>query len=376
MNYTKRFDPKSVTRQNLLCELSKLSKLLGRTPSRQDMLKKGNNITKRLYLYDREFGGLSEACEKAGLVANLGGIDLKYSEDDLLSHILDLAKSLGKTPTQNDINKAGKYTSGAYKRHFGTYNKALKKIALMHNTKFGITEKEIIEDIIRISLILGRSPMISEFDKLSSTVSHMTAYNKLKCNLGWNNVLKKCGLKVLNNRNITETELKDEIERLKNKLNRIPGYYDMMQLGVYSPETYADKFGSYVQALKHFGYDYIPDSQWHNQTHTKGKDGVLYKSKFEANIADALFDMKNSNKIALYCYEKPVCPDRKWTCDFYVTANNKEYWIEADGMGKNRFDPYGDDNEKIEFYDKNNYNYIIVPYKKIDLSKYIERILT
>jgi hypothetical protein len=188
-------------------------------------------------------------------------------------------------------------------------------------------------------------------------------------------VLKKCGLKVMNNRNITDQELKDEVERLRLKLSRLPGYYDMVQLGVYSPETYSERFGSYIQALKHFGYDYTSESQWYNQTHTAGKDGRCYKSKFEANIADCLFDLKSAGKILSYEYEKPVCADRKWTCDFYIELDGKSYWLEADGMGKNRFDPYDGDNEKIEYYAANGYRHLIIPYKKIDLARYLSNLI-
>ena len=374
MSCNKRFDPDSVTEQKLLDELLILSNTLGRTPSRRDMLN-GTSITKRLYLYDRKFGGLSEACLKVGLVINKGGFDLQYTDKELLDHILDLKKSLNRTPTQEDINNAGKYAIGAYKRHFGTYNKALKQLNIRHNMRHDVTEQEIIDDIIRVSNILGASPTGKLFDEMSQTVCWKSATIKTNNNFNWNALLKQCGLKVLNNRNITEPELKYEIEKLKTQLNRLPGYYDMLQLGAYSPETYAERFGSYLLALKHFGYDYVPDSQWQNQTYTSGKDGTLYKSKFEANIADALFDMKGANKILSYEYEKQVCSDRKWTCDFYIKTNDKEWWLEADGMGKNRFDPYEDGNEKIDFYTTNNYMFLIIPYRKLDLQKYIERLL-
>jgi hypothetical protein len=368
---TKRFDPGTISDDELLNELRILAATLGKTPSRSDMTKRGNSTTKRLYLYDRRFGGLSEACEVAGLSANLGGKDLEYSDDELLQHIVDLKSLLGRTPTQEDITTAGKYAIGAFKRHFGTYNNALKRLGLRHNMKFGFSPQEIINDILRVAVEIGRSPTAYEFWHRSNTVSYITASEKLGLNRNWNKTLKKCGLKVLNNRNITDDELKEEVERLNIKLGRLPGYYDMVQVGVYSPETYADRFGSYTKALKHFGYDYVPDSQWQNQTYTKGSDGVLYRSKFEANIANALLSLKTSGVITSYEYEKIVCSERKWTCDFFVKTQSKELWIEADGMGKNRFDPYDLDNEKIEFYTANNYKYLIIPYKKIDLEKYI-----
>lgn len=370
----KRFDPNTVSDTTLLDELKSLAQKLGKVPSRSDMTK-GTAMTKRLYLYGRRFGGLTQACEKAGLVAHKGGKYAKYTDEELLEHIKYLKSKLGRTPTQADLNADGKYAAGAYKRHFGTYNNALKKLGIRHNMKHNVSEQDIINDVISAAKHLGRSPTSREFDSLSETVCWQRATTKTGNKLNWNALLKKCGLKVLNNRNIPDQDLKDEIERLRTQINRIPGYYDMLQLGCYSPETYAMKFGSYVKALEHFGYDYTPTSQWHNQTHTRGKDGTLYKSKFEANIADALYGLKANGKIQSYEYEKPVCADRKWTCDFYLVKDKEEIWLEADGLGDNREDPYDINNDKIDYYNNNSYKYIIIPYKKIDLMKYIENII-
>ena len=376
MRYISRFNPDSISNKILLDELAKLSKKLNKTPTRENM-KNGTSITKRLYLYDRNFGGLINACKQIGLKPNVGGAGCKYSEEELLEHILELQRKLNKTPTQKDINNEGKYTIGAYKRHFGSYNNALNRLNIKHNIKFNVSEQEIIEDIIRVANILGRSPKANEFAKLSNTVSHNTACNKLNCKDNWNAILKKCGLVVEYNKNLSAQELSLEIEKLYEKLGRLPGYYDMMQYGQYSPETYARRYGTYTKALLKFGYNYIPKSQWHNQKHTKGKDGNFYKSKFEAGIANNLYQFLKDNKIISYEYEKIVCEDRKWTCDFYILiSNNNAIWLEADGMGKNRKDPYNEYNEKIEFYKNNNYMYAILPYRKTNLKETMYKIIS
>lgn len=368
---TARFNPKTISERELLGELKKLTKTLGRVPSRSDMAN-GTSLTKKLYLYDRRFGGLTVACKRAGLIPNKGGKYAKYSEKELLCYLLELKQILGRTPTQKDIDGGGRYASGAYKRHFGTYNKALDKLNIRHNVKFGISEQEIIDDIITVSKKLMRSPSTKEFTRLSGTVSSAMAIKKLNCGSSWNGVIKKCGLKILNNRNITDFELKEEIERLRGQINRIPGYYDMVQLGCYSPETYAYKFGSYLKALKRLGYNnYIPNNQWHNQTYTRGNDGALYKSKFEANIANCLLDLMVASKISYYEYEKQVFSGRQWTCDFFIIQGGEEIWLEADGMGKNRNNPYGSENEKINFYNNNNYTYIIIKYKRTGLNRHV-----
>lgn len=365
MNYKDRFNPDSVTDQELLDELLALSKKIGHVPSRKDM-KNGTPITKRLYLYGRRFGGLTEACEIAGLVPNKGGDDLKYTDKELLDHIVDLKSKLRRSPKQSDIISANKYGIGAYKRHFGTYNNALKILKIRHNVRYDFTEQDIINDVIKVANTLKRSPTSAEFYNMSNTVSNTAACTKTGCKDKWNDLLRKCNLEIINNRNVTDEELKDEIIRLKEELKRVPGYHDMAQFGKYSPQgTYARKFGTYLGALKHFGFKYIPRSQYKQQTYTLGNDGFLYKSKFEASISDLIFDLKNNDKVVSYAYEANVCKERTWTCDFkIITSDNKIIWIEADGMGKNRKNPYLFDNKKIQYYIDNGFNYCIIPYKR------------
>jgi hypothetical protein len=363
MNYGKRFDPNTITDAELIAELKALSEKLGKTPSRNDM-KNGTDITQRLWLYTRRFGGLQEAQVLAGLIKNIGGTELTYSEEELLTELGNLMERLGHTPTQDEINKNGKYPIGAYKRHFGTYNKALEKLSISPNVKFGVSPEEIKQDIIRIYNLLGRAPTAAEFSKLSTSASSVTAYHKISGNDSWNDILKICGIPIVYNKNLTDQELKDEVVRLEKDLGRLPGYYDMVLYGKYSAETYAFRYGTYVKALQHLGFNYIPQSKWENQTFTLGKDGTLYKSNFEANIANALKELKEAGKIDQYTYEYPVCPEHKWSCDFLVRIGGKVIWLEADGMGKNRPEVYSADSGKIKYYADHGLNYIILEYRR------------
>ena len=88
MNYGKRFDPSSITNEQLIDELKKLAKRLGRTPSRKDMYSGGNEITRRLYLYKKRFGSFSNAELKARLKKNIGGVGLKYNKEDCKAMIV------------------------------------------------------------------------------------------------------------------------------------------------------------------------------------------------------------------------------------------------------------------------------------------------
>src|SRR5690606_10013686 len=99
----KRFDPNSVSDEELLESIRRLSKKLNRTPSQTDM-KHGDSNTKRLYLYRRRFGSIKNAQVKAGMEPNNSGTDIKYSSKQLIDEINTLSKKLNRTPSQTDIS--------------------------------------------------------------------------------------------------------------------------------------------------------------------------------------------------------------------------------------------------------------------------------
>ena len=177
--------------------------------------------------------------------------------------------------------------------------------------------------------------------------------------------------------NPTLEELKEEVIRLEKSLGHLPTYYDICKQSKYSQYHFANKIGgTYVKALHAMDFDYISQSQWKNQKPTKGIDNIYYRSKFEASIAAILFNFKSLNKIISYEYEKKICLDRAWTCDFYIKIENKEIWLELDGIGEKRGDPYNSGkNEKIEYYKINNMNYKILSYSKHKIEEKLKDLL-
>lgn len=83
-------------------------------------------------------------------------------------------------------------------------------------------------------------------------------------------------------------------------------------------------------------------------------NGVQYRSIAEAEVAKIL----HSNFIA-FEYERPVCADRKWTCDFYLP--DYDLWIEYDGMGDARtHNGKTSFCDKLSYYKSNGYNYKVI----------------
>jgi hypothetical protein len=93
-------------------------------------------------LYSIRFGSFSKAQEKAGLEPNKKLSARRYPDELLLSQLIELSKQLGKTPTARDVIKAGKISYNEYFKNFGSFSKAQKAAGLIPN-KQGKQKKQL-----------------------------------------------------------------------------------------------------------------------------------------------------------------------------------------------------------------------------------------
>lgn len=289
----------------------------------------------------------------------------KHTDAELLEEITRVRDLLGRAPKAQDMTEHSKFSLNSYKRAFGGITNALLKIGEKPTFIRNQTKEDVISELQRLCKELGRIPTVNEFSKLSS-MSFVTM-RKIAQYQSWHSLLKEAGISDdemihLKKHNVTNEELKEEILRLKNKIGRYPTYNEMSIEGKYSCNTYEQKFGSWSKAFIALGFDdYEPQSIYKNQIRTIGKDGYTYRSHFEARGANILYELVMNDKIIQYEYERKVCNNRPWTCDFVVTANDgQEYWIEFDGMMESRKEIYDDNHEKIRYYKDNNIKYIII----------------
>lgn len=111
-----------ISREELVTELKRLHSLLGDVPSRSD-LKNYSGISPTAY--ETEFGTYSNAVseilnEKTKQDTN------KIPKSKLINHLEQLADSLGKTPTCDDMDEFGNYCASAYTNNFGSWIEAIK----------------------------------------------------------------------------------------------------------------------------------------------------------------------------------------------------------------------------------------------------------
>ncbi len=125
-----------------------------------------------------------------------------------------------------------------------------------HNFKLSYTDDEAISDLKRVAIILGKETITrEEYDSLGK-ISCATLI-KQKHYGSWNAILKLAGMEPNFNRNFTNEEMFEEIERIWILLGRQPTTTDIKNgISKFSLQSYARRFGGWRGALQAF-VDYI-----------------------------------------------------------------------------------------------------------------------
>jgi hypothetical protein len=109
----------------LKIHLRALAGQLNKLPSTNDINKAGNPSSGN---YINRFGNMKKAYEAAGL--NTDKYTPKYSDEQLKTHLQDLARQLNRLPRPKDINESGKPISMTYRNRFGSMKKAYEAAGL------------------------------------------------------------------------------------------------------------------------------------------------------------------------------------------------------------------------------------------------------
>jgi hypothetical protein len=73
----------------------------------------------------------------------------RYTDADLLTHLVELAQSLGRTPRKSELTYPSAYT---YRKHFGSYGAAVIAAGLDLNIPFPKAYLEKTRNVVRLSL--------------------------------------------------------------------------------------------------------------------------------------------------------------------------------------------------------------------------------
>ncbi|WP_316637600.1 homing endonuclease associated repeat-containing protein [uncultured Ruminococcus sp.] len=185
------------------------------------------------------------------------------SDEELLEDVVRVANIYQKdTLTQEEYRVHGKFGLTTYYRRFGSWEKVLLLAGLVtkgHNFMYTFCDEDVISDVCRVAELLHKDTITrDDYAKLgkyhSSTVSR-------KYGGSWNNVLELCGMRLNVDRDITNKDLFEEIERMWVLLGRQPTSTDVNKgVSKYALNTFVRRFGGWRKALEAF-VEYINNEE-------------------------------------------------------------------------------------------------------------------
>lgn len=189
------------------------------------------------------------------------------SDQEFILDVQETAKRLGKdTLTGDEYSLHGKYHSSTLTRRFGSWKIVLEKCSLEthgHIFKYDFSDEDVVIDLRRVAEIAGtETPTAREYDAHGRYCS--TTLIRRYGN--WNDILELAGMKANLNRNFSDEQMFEEIERIWVALGRQPTTTDIKKgISKYSLNSYARRFGGWRNALQAF-VDYINSDERQEET--------------------------------------------------------------------------------------------------------------
>jgi hypothetical protein len=172
-------------------------------------------------------------------------------EQELLDDLKRVANEIGSDSlSMDEYNSPGKYGIRTIQTRFGTWNNALKKAGLEISLNLNISDQELLEDLKSVANQIGKNKLTQKIYNETGKYGVRTIQKRFGT---WNNTLKKAGLEISLNLNISDNELFENIEEVWINLGRQPIRDDMRKpLSKYSESPYNNRFGSWRKALEAF----------------------------------------------------------------------------------------------------------------------------
>ena len=110
----------------------------------------------------------------------------------MIQQCQELSKDLDRTPTVKEFDKYTNSNCGfSVRKHFTSWNNFLKACGLDVNKKTFVTKEEMIQHVINLSKILGKTPSFREFNEQPDLPCAL--YTK-KLFGSWNALIEAAGL--------------------------------------------------------------------------------------------------------------------------------------------------------------------------------------
>jgi len=235
----------AVSPETIKSELQRLAGEKGRTPTKAEVTDETEFSSGAV---QSNFGSWREGLKMAGLEPFSG----TYSDREIIQELQRVAECIGHSPSSTEMKQFGSISVGTVKAHFGTWNGGLRAAGLDTTLDSKISDEMVIKAIRDLANDLDRTPTANEMDE-HGEYSTKVAQRSFGT---WNNALREAGYEPNLRHKLSESDLLDEIRRVADELGHTPSSIEMNQLGTISVYTITGKLGTWKEAVETAGYEY------------------------------------------------------------------------------------------------------------------------
>ncbi len=154
------------------------------------------------------------------------------------------------------------------------------KFVLKQNNR-DATDEEILNDLKKVAEVLNKKTLTTrEYDQ--SKINRFNSAIFYRRIGSWNKALKKAGLKVRIQVDISDIELLENIEQVWLTLGRQPGRREMIKpISKYSERPYARRYGTWIKALQAFVEFMNSDIETKELTSSENKNILIKDDVFK-----------------------------------------------------------------------------------------------
>lgn len=177
---------------------------------------------------------------------------VRYTKEELVKMVQEHSKILGRTPKMKEVAKNENFPSmNLFLREFETWNNLLKKCNLKLNSVRYYSKEHLLNVLKLLSNRIGRTSRIEDLNGDKDLPSPKVYFEKFG---SWNNALKLAGLEINLRRDYTKEELIDSLLKKAKELNQNPTSNDLgRKNNMPDRSTFDDRFGTWNNALKEAG---------------------------------------------------------------------------------------------------------------------------
>lgn len=172
---------------------------------------------------------------------------MRYSDNDLLTELQELADEFGHPPTLQDVREYSDIAATTYYNRFGSWQDALDAAGFEpREPDSRVPTTDLLAELTTVAETHGIPPAATDMDEHGEYWA--STYRRRFDS--WNNAVAAAGYDPQpESTAIDEEALLEEIRRLADELGEHPTFRDMEADGNYSASTYVRTFGSWSAAV-------------------------------------------------------------------------------------------------------------------------------